>query len=216
MASTGNMIGAGILGASAALMPSQNYPNPANAASPYLQQIPGTITPYYQPYINAGTRSMQGASNLGNVYAGLIKDPTAMMNKIGAGYTVSPGYQYNVQQATQAANNAAAAGGMLGSPEEQQQLASVTSGLASQDYYNYLDRALKQYGTGLSGAQGLTDFYSQLGYGASNDLATSLANVLSSQANLAFAGQATQDKLKAEQDAQKRGIIGAIGGLFSK
>ncbi len=42
--------------------------NPANAASKYLDQIPGAIKPYYDPYINAGKGALD---ELGSQYGQL-------------------------------------------------------------------------------------------------------------------------------------------------
>lgn len=178
-----------------------NYNNPADAAQPYFDQIPGTISPYYQPYINAGQGAM---SSLQDQYGQLVNDPAAKLNSIGQGYQQSPGYQFKVDQATKAANQAAAAGGMLGSPMEQQQLASTVTGLADQDYYNWMNQALGLYGSGLSGYQGLN----QMGYGASNELAQSLANALMSQGQLAYTGAANQNAMNQQQDT-------GWGALFS-
>ena len=175
--------------------------NPADAAQPYLNQIPGTITPYYQPYIDTGLNAMD---TVNTQYGNLINNPTGVMNSIGAGYQQSPGYQWQVNQATNSANNAAAAGGMLGSPAEQQMLAQNVNGMANQDYYNYVDRGMSSYNTGLSGMQGLN----QMGYGASNELAQSLANALMSQASLAYAGQ-------ANQNMSEGGAFGSMMGLAS-
>lgn len=226
-----------------------NVKDPSKKAMPYLEQIPGATAPYYSPYISRGQTAFyqmsdeanklkQGLPELQkqygslagmgpevqNQYLQLMKDPTAMMNQIGAGYQASPGYQYQVDQATNAANRAGAAGGMLGSPEEQAYLAKDVSGLANQDYYNYLNQALGQYGIGLQGStnlyglglkgeQGLYDTglglmgdVSKYGYGASNEYANMLANNLASMANLQYAGSANQNTAKS-------GMYGGLMGL---
>lgn len=57
----------------------QIFPNPADKASPYLDKVPGTIKPYYDPYINAG----QGA--LGNLQGeyGALANPNTRGNLQG-------------------------------------------------------------------------------------------------------------------------------------
>lgn len=223
--------------------------DPSKKAMPYFKQIPGQTAPYYDPYISRGQTSfyqmtdeakklMQGLPDLQkqygsltgmgpevqNQYMNLIKDPTSIMNQIGEGYQASPGYQYQVDQATNAANRAAAAGGMLGSPEEQSYLAKDITGLANQDYYNYMNQALGQYGTGLQGAtnlyglglQGQQGLYNQglnlleqgtkYGYGASQDYANMLANNLASMGNLQYAGGANQNMARS-------GMYGGLMGL---
>ena len=193
-------MGAGIGG----LLGNMFMKNPASGAMNYLNQIPGAISPYYQPYINAG----QGAlGTLTDQYGQLISNPGQMMNQMGAGFQQSPGYQYNVQQSTNAANQAAAAGGMLGSPQEQQQLAQTTSGLADQDYYNYLDHVTGLYGQGLSGMSGIN----QMGYNASDQMAQTLASVLADQAGLSYSGQSDRNQQIGGSSA---GIGALLGGLL--
>jgi len=187
----------GILGS---IMGQLNYKSPYSAASPYLEDIAGTITPYYQPYITSGQNAL---SSLMGQYGSLINDPSAKMNQMGSQYQASPGYQYNVDQTTKAMNQAAAAGGMVGSPQEQQQLGQVVSGLANQDYYNYLNQAMGLYNTGLSGMGNIN----QMGYGASTGLADNLASALMSQAALAYAGTAAENQ-------NTGGFWGGIGGML--
>jgi hypothetical protein len=182
------------------IMGQLNYNSPMEAASPYLENIAGTITPYYQPYINAGQNAL---SSLMGQYGSLINDPSAKMNQMGSQYQASPGYQYNVDQTTKAMNQAAAAGGMVGSPQEQQQLGQVVSGLANQDYYNYLNQAMGLYNTGLSGMGNIN----QMGYQASSGLAENLANSLMSQAGLAYAGTTAENQ-------NTGGFWGGIGGML--
>ncbi len=154
--------------------------NPQENANQYLDKIPGTISPYFNPYIQQGQRQNQnlegqygqtqgelpglqqqygnmagfGGDIMGHI-RNLLSNPASIMNQIGAGYHQSPGYDWEQKQGTNAVNNAAAAGGMLGSPMHQQQAAEVTQGLANRDYNNYLSQALGQYGIGLNGASNL-------------------------------------------------------------
>lgn len=182
--------------------------NPADAAMLYLEQIPGTIKPYYNPYINAG----QGAlTNLQQQYQSLLRNPGSFLSSLMKGYQQSPGYQFNMNQAMNASNNAAGAGGMLGTPAHQQQSATLASNLASQDYNNYLSQILQMYFGGLHGEEGLN----QMGYGASNELANSLGNNLMNQGNLAFQGQANQNQSQADFWNSLLGAVGAVGGSVS-
>jgi hypothetical protein len=183
------------------------WSNPYGQAQNYLNQIPGTITPYYNPYIQAGGRSL---NTLENTYNQLLQNPGQTMNQIGSGFQADPGYQYNVQQATNAANQAAAAGGMQGTMQEQQQLAGTVSGLANQDYYNYLNNAMGLYGQGLSGLSGIN----QMGYGASTGLANSLKDVLESQAKTATAQQVAQNQKAASDSSGIGGLIGGVTSMF--
>lgn len=173
--------------------------DPYGAASPYLEGIPGMLEGYYGPYVGAGERAIPG---LEEQYGRLLSDPGGVMGGIGAGFQESPGYQFSVEQARKASEQGAAAGGMVGSPQQQQEIAETVTGLANQDYYNYLSRALGMYGEGLSGTRGLA----QMGYGAATGLGQNLANVAMSQANLA----AGQEEMKRQQE---QGMWGTMGGL---
>ncbi len=200
----GNILG-GTAAGIGALIGEGGMQDPYAAAEPYLQQIPGTLKQYMGPYIGAGTAAIP---TLEEQYSSLLQDPTAMMRAIGAHYKASPGYQYNVGQATRGANQAAAAGGMVGSPAEQQALAGRISGLASQDYGNFMNRALDMYQTGLSGWGGLE----RGGQMASQQLSENLARALESQAKLKEAQAQSQN---IQQGGTAGGVGGMIGGIIS-
>lgn len=172
-------------------------------ASHYLEQIPGAVSPYYQPYIGAGNRALP---QLESTYGSLLSDPGSSLNKIGAGYQQSPGFKFALQQALQGAGHAAAMGGMAGSPQHEQQNMQLATNLANQDYGNWMDRALGLFGTGVSGEQGLYN----TGFGASKSLSDQIAQALASQAQLSYAGDVAQN----QQESQGIGsLIGGIGTL---
>lgn len=186
-------------------MSKSHYTNPSDSAMPYLNQIGSTIGQYFNPYINAGHNAM---GSLMDQYGRLTNNPGGVVNDIGKNFQQSPGYQFQVNQALGSANRAAAAGGMAGSPMEQQNIAGTVNNLANQDYYNWLGNAENMYGQGLQGLQGIN----QMGYGASGDMATDLANQLMSQANMAYAGQANQNQHDAGQSGGIWGLLGSAAG----
>jgi hypothetical protein len=175
-----------------------NWKNPADAGMGYLNQISGAISPYYNPYIKAGRGAL--GTNMYE-YGKLIHDPAAMMNKFGQGFQQSPGYQYQVDQATNSANQAAAAGGMVGSPAEQQELSQNIMGMANQDYYNYLNHVLKMFQGGMKGMGDI----SQTGFQASNAMADDLVKSLMAQSMMAYMGQMAQNQSSG----------GMLGGITS-
>lgn len=245
--------GAGLLGGSLGQFASgytdYNLPNPANAAMPYMNQIPGMLNNIYAPYMNQGMGQMNNYINSGysavnpymqngqaagqtlqGQYGNLINNPTGVMNQIGSTYQSSPGYNWQVQQAQQAANNAAAAGGMAGSQAEQQQIAGTVDQLANQNYWQYVNNGLSQYGMGLQGLQGMYGLGGSLAgqmYGVggnltgnmydtgaqmANNYADNLAQAYLNQAGLAYTGQMNQN----QQQGGGMGSMGAgIGGLLS-
>lgn len=192
----GDLLGAGLLG-----WGMSNYQNPADSAMPYMNQISQMLPGYFNPWINAGKAMLP---QLQQQYGQLVNNPGGVMNRIGAGFQQSPGYQFQTQQALNAANRAAAAGGMAGSPMEQQSIAGTVNQLANQDYYNYLNHGMSLYGQGLNGMNDM----SHMGLQASSNLGEDLASALMSQAQLAYAGQANQNQFMG-------GSMGGIGGLIS-
>lgn len=175
--------------------------NPAKAAQPYLQQIPGAVQPYYQPYINQGQQSGSAASG---IYNQMSSDPTAFLNQLMSGYTPSQGYQFQADQAQKAASNAAAAGGYRGTSFDQMQQAELANALASQDMYKWLEQVLGVQGVGLGGQQHLAD----QGFQASTGYGDVLGNTLGAQGGLAYQGQAQKNK----QNADFLQLLSSLGG----
>lgn len=167
------------------------FSNPANKAMPYLNKIPETIEPLYQPYISSGKQAL---SDVMGQYSQLINDPNAVLNKFGSDYQKSPSYDWNYQQALKAANSAAAAGGYLGTPQNQQIAATQAGHVADEDFWNYLQHVMGLYGTGLSGLGHVSD----VGYQASSSEAEDLARNLESQSSLAYLGQENQNKANSD------------------
>ena len=217
-------IGAGLFG----MFGSQN---PYDSASKYYNQIPGMLQGMFNPYMQMGQQagqSLQGQygqlagllPGLMQQYGNLAQNPGAVMSQIGAGYQQSPGFQFQLNQGMNAAKNAAASGGMAGSPQAQQNAATMATGLANQDYYNYLNKALGLYGQGLQGQQGLYGAGLQglqglqaQGYDATNQLGGGLMQALMNQGNLAFAGQAAQNQQQGSAWGDLFGGLGALGSF---
>lgn len=203
-------LGGGMLGAGAGALMSQlfgNQQDPAGAANQYLNQIPGAVSPYYQPYMQAGTQAL---GNLQGQYSNLLSDPGGMLNKMGMSYHQSPGFQFALQQAMQGAGHSAAAGGMAGSPMAQQQSQQIGTQLGNQDYYNWLDKARSMYGAGLQGEQGMA--------GGGLEAGTNMARLIQAQMGMqaALAYQQAQAKNKAQGDiwGDIGGGLGAIAGAY--
>ena len=165
--------------------------NPVDSANQYLNQIPGAVNPYYQPYINQG----QSAGNdLTGRYGEMLNNPGELFSKLGQGYKESPGYQFKLKQGLQAGNNAAAAGGMAGSPQHEQQNMQLGNDIASQDFNEYMQNILGLYGQGITGEQGKE----QLGYGASTGYGNILGSNLAQQGGLAYQGQAGKNQNQSQ------------------
>lgn len=197
---TGGMLGGALGGIAGQLFGGRD---PYAAASGELGKIPGMLQQYFDPYVQAGKWALP---QLYGQYGALLQDPGAKMAQMGAGFQESPGFEFQRQQAIEAANRAAAAGGMAGTPEEQQQVAQTSTQLANQDYYNYLNHVMNLYQQGLGGTAGL----GQMGLQAATGLGEDLASIMEAQAQMA-AGSAAYG---GQQGAGIGGAIGsAIGGL---
>ncbi|MDD5211396.1 MAG: hypothetical protein PHV62_03210 [Sulfuricurvum sp.] len=178
--------GAGMLGAGLGAM-FGDYKNPADAAMGDMDKIPGQIDKYLQPYINQGNEQY---GKLNDQYGQLMNDPGGRLNQIGQGYHQSPGFQFALQQALQGAGHAAAAGGMAGSPQHEQQNMGIATGLADQDYNQWLGNALGMYKTGLEGGQNIYNTGARAGMSAGEDMASYFAN----RAKLNYEGQNAENQ----------------------
>lgn len=176
--------------------------NPADVANKYLNQIPGQAGQYLNPYMQAGQGAM---GSLQEQYGGLLDSPGQKLNDIGQNYQQSPGFKFALDQALAAGNRSASAGGMAGSPAAQQQNMQTATGLASQDYNNWMQNALGLYGQGLSGQQGMA----QMGQQSAQSMQDMIAQQLAQQAQLGYAGQASKN-----QSNPWGSILGGLGGLF--
>jgi hypothetical protein len=177
-----------------------NQPQFSGPYSGYYQRAGQALQQHLGPYEEAGTRALP---QLEEQYGQLMTDPGAMVRRFGAGYEASPGYQFEVGEATRAANQAAAAGGMVGSGAEQQALAQRIAGIAGKDYNTYLGQVLGMYGQGLGGEREMAG----RGMGAAGDVGTSLANMQMSQMQM----QRARDEAERER---KRSLWGAaLGGV---
>lgn len=161
--------------------------NPARAARPYLEKIPGIGEQYYSPYVNRGEEANR---QVGDLYKRLAMDPQAFLNEIMQGYKPTEGYQYKSKMAQDAAHNAAAAGGYVGGEYDQRNRAELANSLASQDMQQYIDNILGLQGAGISGLQRQGDY----GYQASSGLADYLGNAYGNRAQLESSGRQYQNQ----------------------
>ena len=126
--------------------------NPANAAMPYLNQIPGVGHQYYDPYINKGR---EAESTLSNEYSKQL-DPTQFMDSIMQNYKRSGAYNNRHDDLMKEMSAMSASGGYAGTPMAMKQGGEAVNRLMSEDEQQYLKNALGIYDQGISGTQ---DFY---------------------------------------------------------
>ena len=186
LASGAGGIGSGLFG-----MMNQDNKNPADAGMSYLNQIPGAISPNYQPYMDAGKSALNTTQN---EYGSLLNNPGAKLNQFGKNFQQSPGFNFALQQALQGAGHAAAAGGMAGSPEHEFQNEQLATNLGNQEYYNWLKPTTELYGRGLTG---MNDMWHG-GLEASGSLSDQIAQMLAAQSGLAYKGQAAKNESEGD------------------
>lgn len=199
--------GMGIGGALGGMIGGLFNQDPYAAGQQYLGQIPGDIGNSLNPYIQQGRDAMGPYQQH---LAQMMNDPSGFVNALGKNYQQSPGYQFQVNQATQAANRAAAAGGGLGSESEQVGLAGTVNNLANQDYQKYLENAMGAYNTGLQGYGGLE----QQGFGASEDYAAAMRAYHEQQAQQAEAQVQNQNQQNTAMISGAGSILGSLAGFL--
>lgn len=175
--------------------------NPANAAQPYLQQIPGVGHQYYDPYIQQGQQAGQA---LQSEY-GKQLDPATFMNQIMEQYKPSEAYQGRQDDLMKQMAAVAGQGGYAGTPMAQRQYGEQANRIMSEDQQQYLQNALGIYGQGISGEQQIAG----RGYEAGGSMADLLGSNLNQQGGLAFQGQGQQNQQR--QDLMKA-LAQMLGG----
>lgn len=182
--------------------------NPADKAMGYLNKIPGSVSPYYNPWIGPATGMMPGINDL---YSRMRENPGEFFNKISAGYTQSPGYQKALREALGGIENAQAAGGMAGSAQHQQLAGQEAADIASKDFQQYINNILGIEGMGLQGGENTLN----RGFDASKSLADILGTNLANQGNVAAKGQDWENKTKNQDWANIfSGAASILPGLF--
>ncbi len=179
--------------------------NPADAANPYLNQIPGVGHQGYDDYINQGKTAGQTAQGQ---YDTMTNDPTGFINKLMEQYKPSEGYQFQKGQLEKEMGNTAAAGGIAGTPLDQMNQAQGVQGLLSTDMQQFLSNVLGQHKEGLAGEEGV----SNRGYDASKNLTDLLGGNLNQQANLGFQGAQQQNTNKNALMQSLIKLVGTLGG----
>lgn len=165
--------------------------NPANAAMPILQQIPQTVQPYYQPFIEQGNQASQ---TLQPQYQRMVNNPQDVYNEFMSSYPGSQRYERRQKQMLDQARNAASAGGFVGTPQDQIAQAEIVDAIMRESEGQYFNDIMGILGFG---SQGLENA-SNRGFGASTGFGDILGNTLGTQAGLAYQGQAEQNR--AEND----------------
>lgn len=179
-----------------------NPKSPVSQAQPWWQQIPGKTQEYMTPYMNAGKGALE---DLQNQYKDLLSGGT--QSKLGESYKESPGYQYKLKSAMEAANRAAAAGGGLGGVGHQISSSDIGESVAAKDYDTYMQNQMNLYNQGLSGEQGLNT----MGFDATQNVANAWNTYLNNMGQGAYANQAGKNLGKQQSLSNIFGGLGTAG-----
>lgn len=163
-----------------------NYENPADKAMPYLEQVPDTVSKYFDPYIDLG---MQQGNQAANTYSSMVSDPAAFYNNLVGGYESSDYYKYQQDELSDQMAANAAAGGYTGTEQDMQNQAEMTQGLLSKDEQQYYNNLMQLLTGGLGGEQ---QNY-MTGYNASSKAEDDLVSNLNAEAGLAYKGQSNEN-----------------------
>lgn len=166
----------------------------------------------YQPYVQAGQRTLGNLANQVNsgaflsTYQGANLDPSQIAN--------DPGYQFRMEQGQQALQRSAAAKGGLNSGGFMKGLANYSQGLASTEYQNAWNRnfqnaqAQNQFNL-TQGQNAYNQMYglANMGLGATNSLAQLGSNYANNMSNL----QVGMGNSKAARDVASTYYAGKAG-----
>lgn len=157
--SAGGAVANGIIGSKAAGSAASTEANAYNQASGVEQSMFDQTQQNLQPFISGGTNaltSLQKLLNIGPGTTGNATNPILQMLGIGgpggtgagninpATFQGSPGFQYQIQQGTNAVTNSAAANGGLGG-NALRALQQTGQGLANQNFSQYLGQTNSAY-----------------------------------------------------------------------
>lgn len=180
--------------------------NPANAAQPYLNQVPDVGHQAYDPFIQQG---QQAGNALNEKFMSMMSDPQGFLAQLQSGYKPSDAYKFKSDELQKGMGAAAAQGGVAGTPYHQMELGKQADQLLSGDMQQYLQNALGIQNTGLTGQQ---DIYNK-GFQASGSLADMLGGNLNQQGSLGFQGQSQQNKNQMDMMKMFAQALGGAGGM---
>jgi len=152
-------------------------PNPAEAANPYLAQVPALAQQHLAPYLQRGTQGDNNATNAyyrsyneyanpANVYpqeynnpegiypaeyTQMGQNPVRFVEDIMRNYEPSRGYNYKQNRMLQAMRNSAASGGFAGTEIDRENQANLVREMLGQDMQEFLGNILGVQQHGLAG-----------------------------------------------------------------
>lgn len=197
-----------VLGTGAQLYGQQNageaLTSAANQAAGTQNQFLGTAGGYYQPYLGVGASAAGALTKAQSGGPGGTPDYSGFENM--------PGYQFAIQQGTQAIQRQAAAGGSAYTPNTLASVGQYVTGTAMQDYNTYIQQLQASAGIGATAANQIGN----LTYNTGANISQLQENAGQAQAGLYTGmGQTVGGALGAGSPYYGSGVYGggAGGGL---
>ena len=152
----------GATGATTAL--NTGYGNATGALTNYTGQAQGALSSGVDKAVGTvegGNASFQPYATNGGAATGMLSNALGLNGAAGnaaatSAFQSAPGYQYSVNQATDAATRAAAAAGMGASGNTLKAVTTLGQNLANQNYQQYLTNLQGVAGQGLTAASGIS------------------------------------------------------------
>lgn len=189
-------LGAGVMGANAASSAASTEANAANQASATELGMFNQTQQDLQPYMAGGTNSLAALQKMLGIGPGTSGSGVSpIMSMLGMGgpggvggtgsinpatFQASPGYQYQLQQGTNAVTNSAAANGGLGG-NALRALQQTGQGLANQNFNQYISQANGAYQGQVGNLTNLTNVGQSAAAGVGNAAMTTGAQIGSNQ-----------------------------------
>jgi hypothetical protein len=214
-------VGSALIGSNAAGSAASTQANAANQASNTELQMFNTQQQDLAPYQAGGTNALASLQKLLGIGAGGGGATSPLLQMLGIGpngqatggginpstFQGSPGYQYGLQQGTQAVTNSAAASGGLGG-NALKALQSTGQGLANQNWQQYLSNVNGGY-------QGLVGNLSNLSGLGESAAAGAGAGALSTGGQIGSNQILAGNNMAAGTMGSANATAGGLNGLLS-
>jgi len=178
-----------------------------DAASPYLDQIPGMAREQLNPYINQGQTAGNAAQG---TYGNMAQGAPDFYNDLFSKYSESEGFKRSRDNALKNARASAAGGGFSGTPYDQEQQMRLANDLGREDYQQYFNNIRNMQDTGLGGQEKAAE----RGFGANQDLTSILGQMLNAKGGMAFQDVQQNKQNKAGMMKLLAQLLGGAGGAI--
>jgi len=180
----------------------------------YMDQGIAAAKPQYEKALNAFDQWYDAGSSANQMYANALGLNGAVGNAAAtSAFQTSPGYQFQVDQATEAAKRNAASMGMLGSGNTMIGIADRTQNIANQEYNNWLGNLNTASQSGQNAAGSQAGYVSALGDFEYGDAAARAALAHGTETSVGQSNAQKATDIAAAKQAASSNIWNSILGL---